>query len=70
MPHDKGSAEYRRQRRNYLIGYDRSVPKLRQANHCIGCGECMSHCPQRINIPSEMQRLDQFVESLKRDVED
>ena len=29
------AAEYRRRRRAFLIGYDRSVPKLRQANHCI-----------------------------------
>ena len=27
---------YRKARRIYLVGYDRSVPKLRQANHCTG----------------------------------
>ena len=58
--------EYTKHRRAYLIGYDRSVPKLRQANHCIGCKQCNEHCPQRINIPREMRRIDEFTEDIKR----
>ena len=58
--------EYMRQRRAFLAGYDRSVPALRQADHCIGCNHCLSHCPQRIDIPAEMQRIDRFVEALKQ----
>lgn len=58
--------DYRRARKAYLVGYDRRVPKLRQANHCIGCGQCVEHCPQRIMIPQEMQRIDDFTEQLKR----
>lgn len=58
--------DYRRARRAFLIGYDRSVPKLRQASHCIGCGKCMEHCPQGIDIPKEMQRIDKFTEQLKQ----
>lgn len=66
MPHpDDRDENYARQRRAFLVGYDRSVPKLRQASHCIGCGKCASHCPQNIDIPAEMQRIDQYVESLK-----
>lgn len=67
MP-NKGSQDpdYKRARRAFLVGYDRSVPKLRQANHCIGCGQCVSHCPQRIRIPEEMQRIDRFTEQLKQ----
>ena len=59
--------EYRRQRRAFLIGYDRSVPRLRQASHCIQCGQCSPHCPQRIDIPREMRKIDEYVETLKRD---
>lgn len=67
MP-NKGAQDpdYRRARRAYLIGYDHHVPKLRQANHCIGCGQCMEHCPQRIAIPDEMRKIDQFTEQLKQ----
>lgn len=64
---DRQNADYKRARNAFLVGYDRSVPRLRQANHCIGCGMCLNACPQRINIPKEMQRIDHFVESLKRD---
>ncbi len=62
----KQDPDYARARRAFLIGYDRSVPRLRQASHCIGCGQCVSHCPQRIQIPQEMRRIDEFVEELKR----
>ncbi len=59
--------EYRDARRAFLIGYDRSVPKLRQASHCIGCNQCAPHCPQRIDIPKELHHIDSYVESLKQD---
>lgn len=62
---DVQDENYRKLRKIFLVGYDRSVPKLRQANHCIGCKQCAPHCPQRINIPKEMQRIDGFVEKLK-----
>ncbi len=57
---------YARARRAFLVGYDRSVPRLRQASHCIGCGQCAPHCPQGINIPAQMHRIDEYVEKLKR----
>ena len=58
---------YRKARRAYLVSYDRAVPKLRQASRCIGCNQCMSHCPQKINIPNELHRIDRYVEKLKQD---
>ena len=68
VPHEAQDAAYRKSRRAFLIGYDRSVPKLRQADHCIACGECVSHCPQRIKIPRELRRIDEMVEKLKREI--
>lgn len=66
VPESMQAENYRKARKAFLVGYDRSVPRLRQANHCIGCGRCMVHCPQRINIPREMERIDSFVENLKQ----
>lgn len=61
------SENYAEARRAFLVGYDRSVPKLRQANHCIGCNQCSPHCPQNINIPMELHRIDRYVEALKQE---
>ena len=66
MPSSAQDAGYRKARRAFLVGYDRSVPRLRQADHCIGCNQCVHHCPQNIRIPEEMQRIDRFVEDLKQ----
>lgn len=59
-------ANYEEARRAFLIGYDRRVPKLSQASRCIGCGQCVSHCPQGIDIPSQMRMIDDYVEQLKQ----
>lgn len=61
------SPNYAEARRAFLVGYDRSVPKLRQASHCVGCNQCSPHCPQNIRIPKELQRIDRYVESLKQE---
>lgn len=60
---------YRNARREFLIGYDRSVPQLRQASYCIECDECRPKCPQRINIPQEMRRVDTYAERLKQKID-
>ena len=66
LPRLKMDEEYWKLRRNYLIGLDRAVPKMRQADHCIGCGQCEPHCPQNIRIPRELHKISDFVESLKQ----
>ena len=66
LPRLKMDDEYYKLRRNYLIGLDRAVPRMRQADHCIGCGQCQPHCPQNIRIPRELQKISQFVEDLKQ----
>ena len=67
MPAGNNEArEYREARKRFLIGYDRNIPSIRQANHCIGCHQCVEHCPQKIDIPTELHRIDDFVEHLKQ----
>ena len=51
--------------RGFLAEYERQIPYLRRANHCTGCGVCVPHCPQTIDIPKEMRRIDEMIESLK-----
>lgn len=66
VPESRRDEKYPRCRRAYLIGYDRSVPKLRQASRCTGCDQCSPHCPQNIDIPRELRRIDSYVKNLKR----
>ena len=69
LTRNRKDSDYARARKAFLVGYDRSVPKLRQADHCIGCGQCVHHCPQRIQIPREMERINNYVEALKRGID-
>ena len=66
MSISSADSNYRKLRRAFLVGYDRSVPALQQASRCIGCGDCIEKCPQMIQIPTQMHRIDSFVERLKQ----
>ena len=57
--------EFRRARRAFLTTYDKSIERLRQADHCIGCGECLTHCPQHIAIPDKMRMIEDYTNTLK-----
>ena len=63
---NKEQANYNKLRKEYLLSYDKAIPTLRQADHCIGCGSCLSHCPQSIDIPRELHRIDRYIEALKQ----
>ncbi len=68
VPDSPEAENYAEARRRFLVGYDRAVPRLRQASHCVGCKECVGHCPQKIDILGEMARVDVIAESLRRGV--
>lgn len=68
MPKSSGDENYRKARRAFLVGYDRSIEKIRQADHCIGCGQCVPECPQGIKIPDELHRINAFVEKLRQNL--
>ena len=57
---------FQRLKRRYLVSYDRTVETVRQADHCIGCGQCRPKCPQSIDIPKALRHIDRYVEKLKR----
>lgn len=61
-----GDPSYRELRRKYLSSYGDAVPAERQADKCIGCGQCVDKCPQKIDIPRELAKMDRYVEKLRR----
>ena len=35
------------------------------AIQCIDCGECLTHCPQKIQIPTKMHMIEDYTNKLK-----
>ena len=65
VPRSGSDPNYAAARRAFLIGYDRSGPRLRQAEHCIACGRCLSHCPQGIDIPARLADIASYTSQLR-----
>ena len=66
LPDDPSAPDYAANRRRFLIEYERMFNKLRRAERCTGCGRCAPHCPQGIDIPAMIRKVDRFVETLRR----
>lgn len=66
----KEQEDYARARRKYLAAYNKAIPTIRQADHCISCGRCAKRCPQHIFIPRQLKRIDDYLEKLKQDTFD
>ena len=66
LPDDPSDPAYAANRRRFLIEYERTFHKLRRAERCTGCGRCTPHCPQGIDIPAMVRKVDRFVEKLRR----
>lgn len=68
IPKGVRNADYARARRAFLVGYDRAVPELRQAERCTSCNICTPECPQNIDIPAELALIGKFAEQLRNEV--
>lgn len=66
LPGNPSDPDYPDHRRRFLLDYWKAVPELRRADRCTTCGRCVSHCPQSIDIPGWMRRVDGFVDKLRR----
>lgn len=40
-----------------------AIPEDSQASACVSCGRCVKHCPQKINIPQELRKIDAELKS-------
>lgn len=63
----KEQEDYARARRKYLLAYNKAIPTIRQADHCISCGKCTKRCPQGIFIPRQLKRINDYLEKLKQE---
>ncbi len=45
----------------FLSHFDNAIPNQSQSHNCTACGVCKQHCPQDIDIPAEMRRINQIL---------
>ena len=57
--------EFQRARQAFLTSYDASVDRMRQADRCIDCRRCTTHCPQHIDIPAKLHMINEYTTKLK-----
>lgn len=51
--------------REVLERYCKAIPdKLRRADRCTDCCRCLGHCPQRIPISKEMEKISRWIDGL------
>ena len=67
LPDIPGAPDHAANRRRFLKDYDMALPHLRQAEHCIGCGRCEHHCPQRIDIAARIAAIDAKVAEWRKE---
>ena len=51
--------------RAFVKDYE-ELGKEKLARNCVSCGECLTKCPQNINIPKRMQEIEEIYQELKQ----
>lgn len=58
------SNEFERRKEAFLENYNK-IPEEARASKCTGCGQCVSKCPQSIQIPEKVKEIKELVEKLE-----
>lgn len=54
---NKDSLDYNKKKQAFIATYKNMVSSESGAERCIKCGKCLSLCPQKIDIPTNMQQI-------------
>lgn len=65
VPASKQSANYAKARKRFLADISKSVKAKAQSVNCTACGHCLPQCPQHIQIPDQMKRINKLIKELK-----
>ncbi len=58
--------KFNKKRRAFLATYYNTVPEGSRAERCISCGECQTHCPQKLNVPELIFKMKNMVQELEK----
>lgn len=65
VPASKQSTNYAKARKRFLADISKSVKAKAQSVNCTACGHCLPQCPQHIQIPDQMKRINKLIKELK-----
>lgn len=63
-PLNKRDADFENKRQNFILNSKEQVGRLKNAFDCTDCEECLSKCPQGIQIPTRMAEITGFIRQL------
>ena len=61
-PADKNAPDFAERSKTFAAEYGKSMDTNALASACVGCEACLTKCPQRIQIPLQMQRLTEMLD--------
>lgn len=64
-PNGEKDKDYNRKRRRFIARYDSAVPEKARAEFCTQCRQCVQKCPQRIDIPRQLNLIEDLVGKLR-----
>ncbi len=56
--------DFIRKGQEFLSYLGKTIPVEHQSHNCTDCGVCKPHCPQEIDIPTEMRRINEILGAL------
>jgi predicted aldo/keto reductase-like oxidoreductase len=56
--------DFIRKGQEFLSYLEKTIPVEHQSHNCTDCGVCKPHCPQEIDIPAEMRRINEILGAL------
>ena len=55
--------QYKISKNKFLfLGSYRTLPEESRASECVECGKCARHCPQHIDIPKELRKIQEEID--------
>lgn len=63
---DPNGSKFNKKKRAFLATYYNTVPEGARADKCIGCGNCKTACPQKLDIPTLIMEIRDMVKELEK----
>jgi len=67
-PRQQGSDTYTEDGILFIKELNKQVPRLAQADRCIGCNKCVGQCPQHLPIPQTMRQIENLTLRVQEDL--